>query len=117
LSTIKTLNYLPGILAHIEAADRGADDAVLLNPAGRLAETSISTLFVRLSGEWLTPPMREGALPGICRAGLLASGRVREWPITIDDLKAAEALSTDNALALRSVFSIDNFVLRELATP
>ncbi|MDT8870439.1 aminotransferase class IV [Komagataeibacter rhaeticus] len=44
LSRIKSLNYLPSILARMEAAAQGADDALLLNHAGHVAETSASTL-------------------------------------------------------------------------
>jgi branched-chain amino acid aminotransferase len=117
LSTIKSLNYLPNVLARLEAAEQGADDALLLNRAGRVAETSAATLFVLLNGEWVTPLVREGALPGIRRAGLLEAGRVREALITINDLNAAEALCMGSALSLRSIATIDGRALPLLAMP
>ncbi|WNM09781.1 aminotransferase class IV [Komagataeibacter nataicola] len=55
LSRIKSLNYLPSILARMEAASLGADDALLLNRAGHVAETSASTLVAVIGGELLTP--------------------------------------------------------------
>lgn len=117
LSAIKSLNYLPGVLARMEAAERGADDALLLNRAGRVAETSIANLFVRLRGEWVTPPVSEGALPGIRRACLLDAGKLREAAITVEELREAEAVCAGNALSLRPVAAIDDYSLPSLNTP
>lgn len=107
LSRIKSLNYLPGILARIEAAEHGADDALLLNHQGRVAETSAANLFVLVDGAWLTPPVAEGALPGTRRAQLLDSGRIQEAPLAPAALLQADAIFTGNALSLRAVAAID----------
>lgn len=117
LSAIKSLNYLPNVLARLEAAEHGADDALLLNRAGRVAESSAANLFVLLHGAWVTPPVSEGALPGVCRACLLETGRVREAVVTLADLAAAQAVCAGNALALRQVAAIDGRKLPLLATP
>jgi len=117
LSAIKSLNYLPGVLARMEAAERGADDALMLNRAGRVAETSAANLFVRLHGAWVTPPVSDGALPGIRRACLLDAGLVREAPVTVEELRQAEAVCAGNALSLRPVSAIDGYNLPSLNTP
>jgi len=111
LSALKTLNYLPGVLARIEAAEQGADDALLLNNKGFVAETSAASLFVRLGGLWLTPAVEDGALPGICRARLLEAGRVQEAPLAPMQLRAAEAIFAGNALSLRPVVEIDGHMI------
>ncbi len=69
---IKSLNYLHSILARMEAEVAGADEALLLNEAGRVAECSAENLFVVRDGQLLTPPTSEGALGGITR-GLILS--------------------------------------------
>ncbi|HVE23079.1 MAG TPA: aminotransferase class IV [Acidocella sp.] len=107
LSRIKSLNYLPFILARIEAEERGAADALLLNQAGLVAESSAATIFLRRRGEWLTPRLEDGALPGIRRAMLLEAGLVREAALPIPWLFEAEALCLGNALSLRPVRSLD----------
>lgn len=117
LSAIKSLNYLPNVLARIEAAEAGADDALLLNRAGRVAETSAANLFVCHAGSWITPPVSEGALPGIRRAALLEAGRVREAVVTAAALFAAEAVCAGNSLMLRPVAEIDGRALPSLALP
>jgi branched-chain amino acid aminotransferase len=107
LSAVKSLNYLPSILARIEASERGADDALLLNHAGRLAEASAGNIFLKRGGVWLTPPLAEGVLPGIRRARLLASGQVREARLEPEALAMAEGLCIGSVLALRPVVVAD----------
>ena len=68
---IKRLNYLNNVLAKREARLRGADEALLLNAQGGVAEASVANLFVVRDGELLTPPATDGALPGITRASIL----------------------------------------------
>lgn len=111
LSRIKTLNYLPGVLARQEAAEQGADDALLLNNQGFIAETTAASLFVRLNGVWFTPPVTDGALPGIRRALALDTGLVREARLMPAQLRQAEAVFAGNALSLRAVATIDGHSL------
>lgn len=68
---IKSLNYLNHILARLEANRAGADEAVLLNAQGRVAEGTADNLFIARDGRLLTPPVIDGALPGITRALIL----------------------------------------------
>ncbi|KAB8123905.1 2-keto-4-methylthiobutyrate aminotransferase [Komagataeibacter medellinensis] len=107
LSRIKSLNYLPSILARMEAAAMGADDALLLNHAGHVAETSASTLIACLGGQPVTPPISDGALPGTVRGVLVDAGMVRVGRITVSALLQAEALFTCNSLGLREVAGLD----------
>lgn len=105
LSAIKSLNYLDNILARQEAAAAGADDAVLLNTVDHVAETSIANLFAMLDGELVTPPVRDGALPGIMRAALLALEGT-ERSLSADDLSRASALFLSSSLGLRPVANL-----------
>jgi branched-chain amino acid aminotransferase len=107
LSGVKTLNYLPNILARVEAAERGADDALLKNKAGRLAEASAGNLFVRQEGKWLTPAVSEGALPGIRRARLIDARMVHETTIKLADIFSASAVCIGNVLGLRMVSEVE----------
>lgn len=108
LSRVKTLNYLPNILARLEARDRGAEEAILLNRAGRVAGATIGNLLVRTGALWLTPPLSDGALPGIRRARLLAAGKITEAPISPETLKNASALCVSNVLALRPIVALED---------
>lgn len=107
LSRLKSLNYLDSILARQEAAERGADEALMLNGAGRLAESSIANLFLSVGGRLLTPPAADGALPGIRRALILERHGAEEAPLTPDDLARADEAILTNSLGLRPLLSVD----------
>ncbi len=107
LSRVKSLNYLPSILARIEAQERCADDALLLNPNGTVAEASAANVFLRRGGVWLTPPLEDGALPGIRRAVLLEAGLLREATLPPEWLFETEALCLGNALSLRAINTVE----------
>jgi len=74
----KTGNYLNNILCLGEARRRGADEVVMTNLAGEVAESSVCNLgFVRSVGysgsvEIVTPPLRSGILAGITRELVLS---------------------------------------------
>ncbi len=72
---IKSLNYLNHVLARIEASQAGADEAILLNAQGRVAEGSADNVFVVRDGHLLTPPVTDGALAGITRGLILELAR------------------------------------------
>lgn len=92
---IKSLNYLNPILARMEANQAGADEAILLNGAGRVAEGTADNIFVVHQGKLLTPPASEGALAGVTRAvvielAIAAGIPVAEMPLTLYDLYGAD---------------------------
>lgn len=102
LSRIKSLNYLDNILARQEAQRLGADDALMLNTQGRVTESTIANVFLVRDGALLTPPVSEGALPGVMRGAILAHGAT-ERPLTLDDLAAATEIFLTSSLGVRSV--------------
>lgn len=70
-----------------------ADDVILVNLAGCLTETTIATIAVRLDGQWCTPPVSDGCLPGIGRELLLAQGALVERSIPASLLDATTQLA------------------------
>jgi branched-subunit amino acid aminotransferase/4-amino-4-deoxychorismate lyase len=55
----------------LEAEQAGADDAILLNYAGNVAEGCASNVFIVHSGCITTPDLASGVLPGIIRSTLI----------------------------------------------
>src|SRR6202022_1148298 len=64
---VKSLNYLNNVMARIEANLAGADEALMLNDAGNVAECTADNIFVVKRGQIFTPPIAASALRGITR--------------------------------------------------
>ncbi len=110
---VKSLNYLNNVLAKAEAKRHGADEALVLNTFGRIAETSVANLFMVGDGRILTPSPSEGALAGITRGSVLeAAGAagitVSELALTRADLfTASEVFLTGSGAGIVPVGSLD----------
>lgn len=65
---------------------------------GKLLETSIGNLVLKMDGKLYTPPSQLALLPGIYRQHLLENGQVEEKALTIEDLAQAEAIYGCNAV-------------------
>ncbi|UTY60873.1 aminotransferase class IV [Massilia sp. erpn] len=113
LSRIKSINYLDNILARREAANKGANEALLMNSAGALAEASTANLFACINGLLCTPPIDNGALPGIMRNLIIEHFRVSERSIGVADLIGADYAFLSNSLGLRVLRSVDGHLLAD----
>ena len=80
------------------AETQGAFDQIFCNERGELCEGARSSLLLRLDGQWFTPALRSGLLPGVARQLLLDSGAVQERRLRRDDLQRAEELAVVNSL-------------------
>jgi branched-chain amino acid aminotransferase len=103
LSCHKTANRLPYMLARREAEKLGADEAVLLNAAGRPVEFSTSNLFIVKAGELFTPALSEGPLPGVTRDIVLLLAfemlvPVHEVRMALPMLETADEIFATNTL-------------------
>jgi branched-chain amino acid aminotransferase len=110
---VKSLNYLNNVLAKLEAKQRGGDEALLLNAAGAIAETSVANVFAVREGDLLTPPASDGALEGITRATVLELAASLGIPARAQSLgrfdlfAAAEVFLTGSGAGLVPVRSLD----------
>jgi branched-chain amino acid aminotransferase len=91
---IKSGNYLNNILGVQEAIALGANDCLMLNPAGVVTEASNSNAFFVIDGRLVTPSVRSGVLRGITKAAIQRIGAehgfaVQEADIPVGDLTQA----------------------------
>lgn len=92
--TIHSCNQLTSILAKIEANDAGADDALMLDTLGNLAETNATHLFLVRNGKISTPTTK--ACPtGITRATILELCNEHGIPAEVRDIPEAEIHEAD----------------------
>ncbi|MBY0469436.1 MAG: bifunctional anthranilate synthase component I family protein/class IV aminotransferase [Burkholderiaceae bacterium] len=85
----------------IQAAERaGAFDSLFFTEDGRLVEGGRTSVFLKLDGRWYTPPVADGALPGVMRGLVLADPpwQAAERSLGAADLARAESIMVCNAL-------------------
>ena len=110
---VKSLNYLNNVMARIEANLAGADEALMLNDAGNVAECTADNVFVVKQGQIFTPPVTAGALRGITRSVVFEIAaelgvKVRETDITRHDVFVAdECFLTGTAAEIVPVVKAD----------
>jgi branched-chain amino acid aminotransferase len=102
-SRMKTTSYIDNILAAREAHAAGADDALMLNTAGRVSCTSIGNVFLELGGELVTPSFNEGILPGIMRDAVIRLARHVGITVREKQVKATEPAKADFAFVTNSL--------------
>jgi branched-chain amino acid aminotransferase len=116
---IKSLNYLKNILAKIDAQQAGAQEAILLNDEGFIAECTADNLFVVRGGRLLTPSTQDGALGGITRGAVIELATEARIPaaearLTRFDLYTAdEAFVTGTGAELMPLTSADGRTIGE----
>ena len=64
---VKSLNYLAHILAKVEGVQAGADEVLMLDSSGSVAEGSGQNIFIVKNGRVSTPPPFAGILKGVTR--------------------------------------------------
>jgi para-aminobenzoate synthetase/4-amino-4-deoxychorismate lyase len=74
------------------------DDVVMVNTRGELTEATRASLALELDGQWWTPPVQSGCLPGVERARLLDLGVLRERVLRREDLYRAAGLAVTSSL-------------------
>jgi branched-chain amino acid aminotransferase len=116
LDDVKSLSYAANMLATRIARERGADDALLVTPHGRVLELPTSTFFYVLGGEVCTPPLSDHVLDSITRRKLMDAARERIT--TLDDLReATEAFAASTLREVQPVRAIDDRPLPETPGP
>jgi branched-chain amino acid aminotransferase group I len=103
ISSMKSINYLLNVVARVEVAQRGMDEALLLNEDGFLAEGGGSNIFFIRSGRLVTPAPNSGIIPGVTREVVieLAAGLsigVSEGTVGKGAFKQCEEAFMTNAL-------------------
>ena len=113
---VKSLSYGPALLARLDAVRRDADEAVMLDELGLVAETTVANIFAVRDGALLTPVPR-ACLDGITRRAIMSLGteaglQVLEVGLTPEVLAAAdEVFLTGTSAEVTPVVALDGVEL------
>ncbi len=82
-----------------QALRQGYDEVVFQNERGEVTESARSNVFIQKNGQWLTPPVSCGLLPGTFRRHLLETRpAATERILRLDDLASADAVYLCNSV-------------------
>jgi branched-chain amino acid aminotransferase group I len=103
VATMKTINHLDSVIARMEAAARGLDEALILNDDGYIAEGGGCNIFFARDGRLITPALNSGILPGVTRDVVmeLAAGlgiETSQGPVGIGVIRKCDEAFVTNAV-------------------
>ncbi|MBW7957780.1 MAG: aminotransferase class IV [Deltaproteobacteria bacterium] len=106
LPGVKSLNYLPSVLARMRAEKEGAFEAIFVKD-GLLTEGSSSNVFLVKNGRLITSPLSAkpstGVLAGVTRENVIRLARRHSIPVREAPIKAGDISSFDEAFITNSI--------------
>jgi branched-chain amino acid aminotransferase len=114
---VKSLNYLAHILAKIEGIHSGADEVLMLDSEGHVAEGSGQNIFVVKNGAIWTPAPYAGILKGVTRDVVIELAREAGYDMQetmlnrYDVYTADEAFFTGTASELIAIRQVDGRII------
>ncbi len=94
---LKSLNYIQSILAKFQALDSGADEVMMLDHRGMVAEFHGSNVFIIKHGVIYTPTSAAGILHGVTRGRVIKLAEELGYEVHERDITPYELLTSDEA--------------------
>jgi branched-subunit amino acid aminotransferase/4-amino-4-deoxychorismate lyase len=108
LNHFKTLSYLENLLLHREAEAHRVFESIALNETGHLTDGGRTNVFLVKGDRIITPPERDGCLPGVVRRALLDARMAEEVSVGVREIKEAEGIFLTSAL--REIMPVQDVV-------
>ncbi|MGV3657590.1 MAG: aminotransferase class IV [Chitinophagaceae bacterium] len=102
-ANLKSVNYLPYIMAGAYAAEKGADEALVLNSNNHIADGSKTNLFFIKEKTVYTPALNQGGVSGVLRQYVIDSLKQKNYllhqtEVSGEDLTDADEIFCTNAV-------------------
>ncbi|NJK83895.1 MAG: aminotransferase IV [Saprospiraceae bacterium] len=116
VSAFKTIGSLPYVLAGLYKQEQAADDVLLLDTQGHLAEAIASNIFWVKEGQLFTPALVTGCKAGILRDFTIAWAKQKGILLTEglffpEELADADAAFTCNVAGIETIRQIEEYHL------
>ena len=103
LAGIKHLNRLEQVLARAECDDARMDEGLMLDDREHAIAGTMSNVFFRLAGRWVTPLLTESGVSGVMRRAFRVWAAeqgiaIEERDVPVAELTAASAMLMTNAV-------------------
>jgi branched-chain amino acid aminotransferase len=106
VATLKSVSHLTSVMARMETAAYGMDEALLLNEEGYIAEGGGCNVFFVKSGALLTPPLDSGILPGVTREVVMNLAAGMGTSISEVDIRPEELERFDEAFVTNAMIEV-----------
>ena len=106
LCNLKHNNYLPYILAALNAKKEKWNDAIILNTNERICDTTIANIFVIKNEMISTPALSEGCVAGVLRKYLVKELESKQFQVKQSQIDIEELLSADEIFLTNSIYNI-----------
>lgn len=73
------------------AKSQNFDDGIIVRSDGQVAETSTASLLLKISNQWVTPPLSSGILNGVVRALVLEADLAQVRRVDYQELERVES--------------------------
>ncbi|WP_329415328.1 aminodeoxychorismate lyase [Nocardia vinacea] len=99
----KTLSYATNMAALRFAQRMGADDVIFTSTENRVLEGPRSSVVIVRDKQLITPPAKNGVLPGVTQRALFAEAEKAGWKCSYESLFTADLLTCDSVWLLSSI--------------
>ena len=106
-SGMKTISYQASAVALRQAASKGFDDAIFINERGEVMESALANLLWLKDGQWFTPELSSGCLPGVIRSLLVENFGVIQAPLLVEELENVDGLALSSSV--REIVGVQAF--------
>ena len=106
LSNLKHNNYLPYVLAALEAKAKKWNDTIILNSNNRICDTTIANIFIIKNNVIYTPSLNEGCVAGVMRKYLIDTLKENGFDCIEKSLSIQELMNADEVFLTNSIYNI-----------
>lgn len=106
LSNLKHNNYLPYVLAALQAKKEKWNDAILLNAAGNICDSTIANIFLVKDEIIYTPALSDGCVAGVMRQTLLQFLKANNYQMEERAVTQVELFAADEVFFTNSMYNI-----------
>jgi branched-chain amino acid aminotransferase len=106
VSNLKHNNYLPYLMGALHAKKEKWNDAIILNSANRICDTTIANIFIIKDEVIYTPPLTEACVSGVMRNYIIKNSKSTGFKLIEKELTQEDVLNADEVFTTNTIRNI-----------
>lgn len=106
LAGMKHLNRLEQVLARAEWSDPAIAEGLLTDTDGAIIEGTMTNVFLRIDGSWVTPDLSHSGVQGVMRDFLISQMQADNQPVSVRRVEESELASCSEWFCCNSVMGV-----------